>query len=442
MRPSTLPGMVRARLMMDGTIVSNSLGRPERDLVSRIAEQAAVHDRDGSFPWDSLGLLHRDGLLALTARREDGGEAAGLARSAELVGLVAQGCASTALILAMQLIHVRAAATSPAWPEHLRARVGQGAARDGALINALRVEPELGTPARGGLPATVARRTAEGWSLTGRKIYSTGAPGLAWGLVFARTDDAVPRTGQFLVPMRGPGVRIEATWDQLGLRASGSDDVVLEGAEVPADHAVDLRAPGDWARPDPDTVAWNTLLIAALYTGVSVAARDWVVGFLQGRVPTGLGAPLATLPRMQEAVGVIEGLLAVNHRLVASAAAEADAGRPPSPAEAGLLKTLACANAEEAVRQAMALAGNHALARANPIERHLRDVTCARVHTPQPDAAYLAAGRAALGILRGNSPDAYRVHRHDPAARAIRDPSADRPGHRPRLPAGERPGAR
>ncbi|MEX5624701.1 acyl-CoA dehydrogenase, partial [Pseudomonas syringae] len=63
------------------------------------------------------------------------------------------------------------------WPEHLRLQVARDAVADGALINAFRVEPELGTPARGGLPATVARRTTEGWRLSGRKIYSTGSHG-------------------------------------------------------------------------------------------------------------------------------------------------------------------------------------------------------------------------------------------------------------------------
>ena len=384
-----------------------------------LAEHAAAVDRTGAFPWESLDALHAEGLLALTARAADGGQEAGLARVADLVRRAGQGCASTALILAMQLTHLRTAARSD-WPEHLRALVGRGAGRFGALINALRVEPALGTPARGGLPATTARRTAEGWSITGRKIYSTGAPGLTWMLVFARVEprgspgveprgspgveplgspdtyEEAPRTGLFLVPVHASGVRIEETWDQLGLRGSGSHDVVFEGVAVPADHAVDLRAPADWARPDPETAAWNALLIAALYTGVAEAARDWTAGFLRDRVPANLGAPLATLPRVQEAMGRIEALLLTNRRLVACAAADTDAGRPPAPAESGLLKTVAAENAIAAVQAAMQLAGNHGLSRANPLERHLRDVLCARVHTPQPDAAYVAAGRATL----------------------------------------------
>ena len=173
--------------------------------------------------------------------------------------------------------------------------------------------------------------------------------------------------------------------------------MVFEAVAIPSDHAVDLRAPAGWARRDEAGAAWTMLSVAALYTGVAEAARDWIAGFLRDRVPANLGAPLATLPRMQEAVGRIEALLLTNRRLVAAAAMEVDAGRSPSAAESGLIKTIAAENAIEAVQAAMPLAGNHGLSRANPLERHLRDVLCARIHTPQPDAAWTAAGKAALG---------------------------------------------
>ena len=366
------------------------------DIVAALAERADWVDRERCFPLESLELLHAEGLLNLTARRVDGGEEAGLARCTELVRRAGKGCASTALIFAMQLIHLRTAAQSD-WPEQVRATIGRSAGRYGALVNALRVEPALGTPARGGLPETVARRSGDGWRITGRKIFSTGAPGLSWMLVFARTDEDTVRTGLFAVPARIPGIHIEPTWDQLGLRGSGSHDVVFEDVHIPADHAVDLRAPSGWSRRDPMAAAWSALMVGALYTGVAEAARDWVVEFLRNRVPANLGAPLATLPRMQEAVGRIEALLLANRRLIAGAAAEADEGSPPGMAESGLLKTVVAENAIAAVQAAMELTGNHGLSRSNPLERHLRDVLCARVHTPQPDSAHTAAGRAALG---------------------------------------------
>ncbi len=368
---------------------------PDQSLAAAFALGAPAHDRDASFPHDNIRLLAEAGLLNLTAPVAEGGAGAGLGRAAELVGTVAQGCPSTALVLAMQLIHVHLSCRNPRWPAHLRSRVARSA-NDGALINALRVEPALGTPARGGLPETIARRTDGGWSITGRKIYSTGAPGLRWMLVYARTDELPVRAGFFLVPAPGPGIAIEPSWDQLGLRATGSHDVVFTDAPVPADHAVDLRLPGEW-RPDPVQVAWNTLLIASLYTGVATAARDWLLGFLRGRVPANLGASLATLPRVQEAVGGIEALLLTNRRLVADAAAEHDRAGGPGATACNLVKTVTAENAIRAVEEAMKLTGNHGLSRANPLERHLRDVLCARVHTPQPDAALLAAGKAALG---------------------------------------------
>ena len=129
------------------------------------------------------------------------------------------------------------------------------------------------------------------------------------------------------VPARSEGVEVVETWDQLGLRASGSHDVLLHDVHVPADHAVDLRDPAEWPRGEPMQAAWNAVLIGSLYTGVATAARDWLVRFFQQRAPSGLGAPLATLPRMQEAVGGIEALLLTNRRLIEDAAASGRPGR-------------------------------------------------------------------------------------------------------------------
>ena len=380
---------------MDGVLVRDA---PDGDLIAGFGARAAAHDRDGSFPFENFAALQQAGWLNLTASPADGGEGAGLARTVSLVGRIAQGCPSTALVFAMQCTHLKRVAMNANWPEHLRRAVIESAGRSGALINALRVEPGLGTPHRGGLPDTVARRTPDGWAITGHKIYSTGIPALTWLLVWARTDEDAPRTGFWLVPAVSEGVRVVETWDHLGLRASASHDVLLESVAVPADYAVDIRLPKDWARQDPMQVAWNTLTISALYTGVAVAARDWLVTFLQNRVPTSLGAPLATLPRMQEAMGEIEALLTVNRRLIDGAAADYDAGRPLSINDCNLIKTVTAENAIQAVQRGLQLTGNHGLSRANPLERHLRDVLCARIHSPQADSAHIAAGRAMLGV--------------------------------------------
>ncbi|GKT14788.1 acyl-CoA/acyl-ACP dehydrogenase [Acidovorax sp. SUPP2522] len=374
-------------------------GQRARTLAAEFGARAAAHDREASFPHQNFADLQQAGLLALAAPRSLGGQGASAAQLGEVIGAVAQGCPATALVLTMQYIQHRGMGRpGNAWPLALARQLVQEAVQGVSLVNALRVEPELGSPARGGLPATVARRTAEGWRLSGHKVYSTGAPALRWYVVWARTDDAEPRTGSFLVRAGQPGVRIEPTWDHLGLRASGSHDVLFDGVAVPADHVLELRLPKDWARGEPAMQAEMAVMLGSLYTGVARAARHWLVGFLQERKPASLGAPLATLARAQEAVGRIEGLLFTNDRLIAGLAAALDTGAPLPSEESGLVKATTTHNAIEAVQSALALTSNHGLARKNPLERHLRDVLCGRVHTPQDDSVYLAAGRRALGL--------------------------------------------
>ena len=363
-------------------------------LTARFAETAAAHDADASFPHENFAALHEAGLLALTAPPEYGGQGADLAAAVRVIGAVAQAEPATALVLAMQYLLHGSLAGRAGWPEHLKRRVVQDAVEDGALINNLRVEPELGTPARGGLPATVARRTAEGWRLSGRKVYATGIPALTWMVVWARTDDPAPLVGAFLVNRDTPGWRIEETWDHTGLRASGSHDVVFEDALIPLDQALSPQPPDAPPSFDPKVAIWSPTLIAALYDGVARAGREWLVRWALERTPANLGAPLASLPRFHELVGGIDALLLQNRALLASAT-RGDL----RPVEAGLAKHLVTENAIEAVGQAIAAAGNPGLSRHNALQRHYRDVLCGRVHTPQGDMALAAAGRAAFAAV-------------------------------------------
>lgn len=368
-----------------------------RSVADGFADLAAQVDREGSFPFRQVAALHDKGLLALTAPRALAGGGAGLELAARVIAEIGRGDPAVALILVMQYAHL-AGLDQGRWPQNLVREVVRSAVEDGALINALRVEPDLGTPLRGGLPATTARRTGNGWLLSGSKIYSTGSEGLRWGVVWARTDEDKQRVGQFLVPMAAEGIELIRTWDTLGLRGSSSHEIRFHDVALPLDHAVDIRHPAEWAMRGDNVSAWVGLLIAALYTGVAEAARDWIVSFLRNRVPANLGKPLAELPRMQEAVGAISSRISVNRRLIVTAAAEVDAGSVTAAAEAGMIKTVATENAIGAVEGALKLAGNHGISRHNPLERHMRDVLCGRIHSPQEDTVLLAAGRAVLGV--------------------------------------------
>lgn len=366
------------------------------EITRTLAASAERFDRNGEFPAENFALLQRHGLLALTVPKSLGGSGADLPTARKVISAVAKGEPSTALILVMQYLQHFRLQQNLNWPEHLRRRVAIDAVDNGALINAFRVEPELGTPARGGLPATVARRTPEGWRLNGRKIYSTGSYGLTWYLVWARSDDADPLVGGYLVHRDSPGIRIVEDWDHLGMRATCSHDVHFDEVLIPLDHAVSVSP---WSAPKPELngedMLWMSVLLPAIYDGVAQAARDWLVSFLEGRKPSNLGAPLSSLPRFQEIVGRIDTLLFANRNLLDSAAA----GQVEAT-HAAQLKHLVSSNAIRAVELAIEAAGNPGLSRKNPLERHFRDVLCSRIHTPQDDVALSAVGRSAFTQLR------------------------------------------
>jgi alkylation response protein AidB-like acyl-CoA dehydrogenase len=367
-------------------------------LAETFAARAAEHDRTGSFPFENFRELSEAGLLSLTVPAAHGGAGAGARYTARVLGIIGKADPSTALVLSMHYINHLVMGRSPTWPLRLARKLARETVEGLALVNALRVEPELGSPARGGLPATIARRTETGWRLTGHKIYSTGSPILKWYLVWARTDEAEPRVGQFLVPAGLPGTRILETWDHHGLRASGSHDVIFDDVVFPLDHEIDIRKPDDWRVPDFTQATVHAIFVAAIYDGIARAARDWLVDFLKNRVPSNLGASLATLPRAQEIVGGIEVRLAVNARLIESFAQDFDDGVLLSASESNIIKLTVTNNAIAVVEDALSLTSNHGLTRTNPLERHYRDVLCGRVHTPQDDATRGAAGRLALGI--------------------------------------------
>jgi alkylation response protein AidB-like acyl-CoA dehydrogenase len=367
-------------------------------LASEFAARAELHDREASFPFENFSRLSEAGLLALTVPAALGGTGAGALDAARVIGIFGKADPSTALVLSMHYIQHLVMAKSAHWPGRLSRKLARETVEDVALINALRVEPDLGSPSRGGLPATIARRTDTGWRLSGRKIYSTGAPILKWYAVWAKTDEPDVRVGLFLVPAGLPGTSIIETWDHLGLRASGSHDIVFDDVVFPLDHEIDVRRPDDWRVPDFTQATVHAIFVAAIYDGVARAARDWLVEFLKSRVPSNLGASLATLPRAQEILGAIEARLAVNARLIESFAGDFDDGVLLSASESSIIKLTVTNNAVAVVEDALSLTSNHGLTRANPLERYYRDVMCGRVHTPQDDATRVNAGRLALGL--------------------------------------------
>jgi alkylation response protein AidB-like acyl-CoA dehydrogenase len=383
-----------------------------RAVARQLAARAEENDRLARYPAESIEELWSSGLWALSIPADRGGIGAGLTTAAQVARIIGGADASVALIFLWHISQLRSA--NAYWPERWWRQLNEAAAI-GPALNALRVEPELGTPVRGGVPATKAVRTtapdgSPAWRINGTKIFSTASTGLRWMGVWAATpedDEGGLQVGMILVPHGAAGVEIiEGSWNHLGMKASASNDVVFHDVLVPIDNAVGL-APFTGVDPaatreDPKGAgSWVPVIETSMYLGVLEAGRDFFVKFLNERVPTNLGAPLASLDRFQQAVGEIELAIYENDTLIANLARriealENDQDSPLVPrAERRLPKVV------RSLELAISMIGNPGLSANNPLQRYYRDALCSRAHAPQADIVLGGAGRASLSRAAG-----------------------------------------
>lgn len=370
-------------------------------LAERFRGRAEANDRQARFPSENFADLREAGFLALTVPEAYGGMGAREVEYAQVLERIAWGDASTALVLGMHLSNVGQLAEGNLWPEHAP-RLYREIVEQGAMLGVAQAEPELGSPSHGGLPATAAKLTKDGsWRITGRKIYTTGAPGLRYFLLLATIveDGQPPRLGTFLLPHDVPGIRIEKTWDALALRASGSDDLVMEDVAIGPDSLLEMRPAGT---PDPRAalgLPWASITLAAIYTGVAVAAQHEAAYFAATRVPTALGKPIGELATVQLRLGEIETLLLTSHRLLYGLAADwinAPEMHPILRAQTPLVKSITTNNAVRITDLALRIVGGAGLQRTMRLEQLFRDARAGLINAPLDDVAWQGAGKAAV----------------------------------------------
>ncbi len=375
------------------------------ELADLFGSRAAAHESAGTFPYENYDDLRRTGYHLATVPESYGGWGLSVADVTRAQARLGEGCASTALVVAMQVTQV-ARAVRAGWPQATLNRVMEGIVEHGYLINSTASEPATGSPSRGGIPTTTATPNPGGYSITGRKTYSTGAPVLHYFVVSANipTNEvgARPQVANFLVERDQPGVSIERTWDALSLKLCGNDDLVLENVQL--DKSALLASA---QKPPPESAAFSAawgLPVAAVYFGIGRAAAKFAAKYARERKPNSLGKSIAELPHIQDKAGRMElALLEAENTLfaVADLAATGEADRNPARLTAlvGAAKFLATNRAIEAVDLAMRIAGSASLSMETPLQRYYRDVRAGLGNPPMDDVSIATLGKMALGIL-------------------------------------------
>jgi alkylation response protein AidB-like acyl-CoA dehydrogenase len=354
-------------------------------LGERFAGRATGHDENDTFVEENYNELRQNGFLAAAVPAELGGGGATHGELCDMLRTIAHHCSSTALALSM---HTHLVATA-AWRwRHQNAPVE-------ALLRRVASEQIVLVSSGGSdwLPSGGrAERADGGFRITARKRFSSGAPAGTLLMTSAVYDDpaAGPTVLHFGVPLGAPGVSVEQTWRAMGMRATGSNDIVLDGVLVP-DSGIVLRRPqGKW-HPLYHTISMIAFpLIYAVYVGVAEAARGAVLEALRGR-PADRDL-LALVGAMENDLTAAQ--LALRHMI------DTAAGQPgPQTTNAIFIaRALAGKAAIATVEAAMEAVGGGSFYRALGLERLFRDVQGARYHPLRELPQKELAARVALGL--------------------------------------------
>ena len=363
----------------DWATVAETLGR-------RFAERAAAHDAGDRFVERNYEELRAHRVFAAGVPAELGGGGASVAELAEMLRILGRSCGSTALALAM---HTHLVATA-AWRWRRRDKAVEGLLRRVAEAQAVLVTS-------GGNDWLAGSGRAEpvegGFRVSGRKAFVSGAPAGNLLLTTAVLDEpggeaTVLHLG---VPIDAPGVRVMETWRALGMRGTGSHEVMLDGVFVPAAAVSSRRPVGRWSPAMHLVVMVALPLIYAVYLGVAEAARDLGLAHAAKRRDD---------PDVAILVGEMETALTAA-RLAQASLVEIAGTAEPSPettSAVSVRRTLVAEGAIHTVEKAMEAAGGRAFLRDAGLERLYRDVQGARYHPLQTIPQRRFTGRLALGL--------------------------------------------
>jgi len=354
-------------------------------LAPRLAERAGDVDQNDEFVAENYPLLKEAGLVEAGVPQELGGGGAEISELAEMLRILGRACGSTALAFSMHTHQV----AIPAW----RWRHQKVAAVE-PLLKRVAAERLIllssgGSDWIGG--SGKAEKVEGGYRVTARKVFTSGAQAggvLMTGAVH-EAEDGSRSVIHFGAPMKAAEVRIEPTWRALGMRGTGSNDVVIENLFVPDGSVAFSRKAGE-RHPVFHIIATIAFpLIYAVYLGVAESARDLAIEIAK-RKPQ---PDLSLAGRMDTELRAAQ----LAHRSMLDAA-NRNAPSADTVNEVMIGRTLVGRHAIAAVELAMELAGGASFYRATGLERRFRDIQGARFHPLQsgPQARY--AGATALGL--------------------------------------------
>jgi alkylation response protein AidB-like acyl-CoA dehydrogenase len=378
------------------------------DMLERFDERAPGYDRDNRFfaeDWEELrASRYLDGPLPT----EYGGLGLSLLDMNRLQRRLAYVAPATALGVNMHLYWVGTAATLHALGDHSCDWVLDRAA-EGHVFAAGHGEAGNDLPLL--LSTTKAERVTGGWEITGHKIFGSLSP--VWTYLgfhaMDTSDPAAPKIVHGFLHRDAPRFRIDETWDTLGMRATSSNDTILDATFVPDDQ-IALVCPAGFAGAGLFQVgifAWGLLGFAGVYSAIAHRTFDDVVARMHERTSIALTRSLAYHPGVQHHVAEmrinLESIDAHLERVCREWSEGVDHGMEWP------LKIVACkydvvTRAWNVVDTAFDLIGGSGIFKRSRFEQLFRDARLGRIHPGNTLLTHELVGKMSLGINPDESP--------------------------------------
>jgi alkylation response protein AidB-like acyl-CoA dehydrogenase len=379
----------------------------DQDMLDRFDERAPVYDRQNSFFDEDWEELTRSGYLMAAVPTDRGGSGLLLDEYCRLVRDLAYVAPATALATNMHCYWTglaadmeRAGDTSVGWM--------LDKAADGEVFCALHGEAGNDMPLL--MAVATADRVDGGWQISGHKIFGSLTP--VWTLGgFHAIDTSDPDNPQIVhgfVEREAPGVQIIDTWDTLGMRATQSQDTVLERAFVP-DDLVALVCPAGFAGAGPFHVgifAWALLGFSSVYLSAAKRAFDMIVEQLPQRTSVAMAGSMAHHPEVQHLVADMRIAFDAAEALLDRTAADWSQGveHPDWPVRLVATRSFVIDRSFEIVDKALDLTGGAGAFRRSRFEQLFRDVRMGRFHPGNTLLAHELIGKLCLGLDPDEAP--------------------------------------
>ena len=355
-----------------------------RKLGQEFAKRAAGYDRDGEFVSENYRDLCEHRFFSAGIPAELGGGGATYEELADVIRELGRHCGSTALAFAMHTHPVAVNVYKHSRGDETATKTLRKLAANELII--------AGTGANDWLESSgEAQRVDGGYRVTAHKRFVSGAPGAQ---VFVTSANHASPEGKevlhFAISFGSEGVRLVETWHALGMRGTGSHDVVLENVFVPEASIVARRPAGVW-HPMWNVVIPTALpLITSAYVGLAEAAAELATTAAKHRRTELAPVVGEMINALTTAQVTLADMIRINNN---------HGFKPTLEAANAILtrKAIAADAIKKTVELAAELVGGPGFIQGHAMERIVRDVRAMHFHPLPARRQQIFSGRIALG---------------------------------------------